>query len=200
MPRLQEKIDATPEGRYDAILLGYGLCNNGIEGLTSPHTRIVVPKAHDCITLFLGNRFRYRDIFNSHPGTYYRTSGWIERADAAGADDITVFQKLGLNLKYDELVHKYGEDNAKYIIETMGDTVANYDRLAYISMGLDCDPAFIEQAKSEAAGRKWTFELIGGSMELLRRFIDGEWDGDFVVLNPGQKVKASHDDDVVRAV
>jgi hypothetical protein len=31
--RLQERIDAVPEGRYDAIVLAYGLCNNGTAGM-----------------------------------------------------------------------------------------------------------------------------------------------------------------------
>ena len=31
---LQGEIDQVPTGRYEAILLGYGLCSNGIRGLT----------------------------------------------------------------------------------------------------------------------------------------------------------------------
>ena len=31
----QMQIDATPEGRYDYILIGYGLCSRGTAGLTT---------------------------------------------------------------------------------------------------------------------------------------------------------------------
>ena len=33
---LQERIDAVPTGRYDAMLLGYGLCSNSMAGSGCP--------------------------------------------------------------------------------------------------------------------------------------------------------------------
>ncbi|MDD4870009.1 MAG: DUF1638 domain-containing protein, partial [Kiritimatiellae bacterium] len=198
-PRLQERIDSVPDGKYDAVLLGYGLCNNGVAGLTSRNTRIVLPRAHDCITLFLGSRKKYQDCFNNSPGTYYRTTGWIERGDGESVDDVTISQKLGLHMKYEELVQKYGEDNAQYIMETMGDLTANYDKLAFICMGLDCEDHFASIAEKEAREKNLVFEKIQGSMDILRKLVNGEWDDDFLILQPGESVKASHDDDVIRA-
>src|SRR5512142_2108251 len=46
--RLQEVIGKVDESMYDQILLGYGLCNNGIVGITARAIPIVVPRAHDC--------------------------------------------------------------------------------------------------------------------------------------------------------
>ena len=60
--RLQEEIDGTDE-KYGAILLGYGLCNNGTVGLVARNAPLVLPKAHDCITFFLGSRRRYQEFF-----------------------------------------------------------------------------------------------------------------------------------------
>jgi len=198
-PRLQERIDSVPAGRYDAIILVYGLCNNGVAGLTARGTKVVIPRAHDCITLFLGGRKEYSERFNAHPGTYYKTTGWIEHGDGEGIDDVTISRKLGLFMKYEELVQKYGEDNAQYIIETMGDGVANYDRLAFISMGLDCEKDFLKIAEKEAAEKGLQFDRIQGSMDLLRKLVSGEWDDNFLVLQPGESVKASHDDKVIKA-
>jgi len=198
-PRLQERIDAASEGPVEAVLLGYGLCNNGIVGLEARKVPLVVPRAHDCITLFLGGRNKYKDYFNAHPGTYYRTTGWLERNDPDSAGDETVFQKLGLFLQYEELVQKYGEENAKYIMETMGDPVAHYDRITYIRMGLPCENAFCEQAKKEAVEKGWQFEELRGSMELLRKLVCGEWDSDFLVVQPGGRIVAAYDDGVVKS-
>jgi hypothetical protein len=39
---------------------------------------MIIPKAHDCITLFLGSKERYRTYFDAHPGTYWYTPGWVE--------------------------------------------------------------------------------------------------------------------------
>ena len=61
---LQEEIDKVDEnadmhsneqrpGRtFDAILLGYGLCSNGVAGLSSKKYPLVVPRSDDCIVLF----------------------------------------------------------------------------------------------------------------------------------------------------
>jgi hypothetical protein len=197
--RLQAQVDAVPPGRYDAILMAYGLCNNGLVGLTCSHTRLVAPRAHDCITLFLGSRDRYRQFFDAHPGTYYRTTGWLEREDPDSAGEPTVSQRLGLTFQYEELVAKYGEDNAQYVMEMLGDTRAHYDRIVFIGMGLPCEAPFVETARQEAAKRGWAFEQVDGSMELLRRLICGEWDANFLIVEPGRSLKASHDDGVIRA-
>lgn len=198
--RLQDYIDRAENGHYDAIVLVYGLCNNGVAGLTARHTRIVIPRAHDCISLFLGSRERYRERFNSHPGTYYRTTGWLEHADSEGAGDVTVSQQLGLFMQKEELVRKYGEENAQYIMETMGNGMANYDRLAFISMGLDCEDKFRRIAAEEAVQQGLVFEEIAGSLVLLRKLINGEWDKDFLIIEPGQILRPSHDDAVVKTV
>ena len=197
--QLQARIDAVDAARYQAILLGYALCNNGVVGLRSRCARIVVPRAHDCITLFMGSRERYKAYFDAHPGTFYRTSGWSEREDGEGAGETTVQQRLGLFQKYDDLVAKYGEENAQYIMDTLGDATANYDRIAFIRMGLACEGRFRELAVAEAASKGWTFAEVPGSMELLRKLLAGDWDDAFLVLEPGQVIVATHDDHVLGA-
>ena len=197
-PRIQERIDAVDAERYDAIILGYGLCNNGIIGLHAGDLRMVVPRSHDCIGLFMGDRCKYREYFDAHPGTYYRTTGWTERDDASGAGDETVPQQLGLFMDYASLVEKYGEENAKYVMETMGYDSAHYDRMTYINMGLSCEESFRDRAQQEAAEKGWQFDELQGSMKVLRKLVDGEWDDDFLVLEPGEVIAARYDDDVIQ--
>lgn len=191
--RLQERVDAVEEG-YDAIALAYGICNNGVVGLKARSTRIVIPKAHDCMTLFLGDRKRYRKYFEDNPGTYYRTSGWFEHAGSGGAGEDTVPQKLGLFQDYPKLVEQYGEENAQYIMETMGNSTANYSRLTFINMGLPQDPSFRQRAVVEAEEKKWTFDELKGSLDLLRDLIDGKWDDRFVIVEPGCSIKPIYSD------
>ena len=62
--KIQEAVDRTEEGVYQAILLGYGLCGNGLDGLTARHTRLVLPRAHDCIALLMGSHARYQAYFD----------------------------------------------------------------------------------------------------------------------------------------
>ena len=100
---------------------------------------------------------------------------------------------------YQELVEKYGEDNAKFLFEELGDLTRNYGQFTYIEMGVEPDDRLERKAREEAANRGWKFEKILGDMSLIRRFTDGEWnDEDFLVLKPGQRVAASNDDRILK--
>jgi hypothetical protein len=123
---LQTRVNAAPPGRYDAILVGYGICNLMLNGLSTRHTPLVIPRAHDCITFFLGSKERYQEVFNTCPGTYYFTAGWLEfsqrKARAQGstlsADEVSAqTSPFALGKTYAELVSKYGEENASYLVE-----------------------------------------------------------------------------------
>ncbi|MGB9605296.1 MAG: DUF1638 domain-containing protein, partial [Bryobacteraceae bacterium] len=97
--RLQEAIDRTDDGRYEAVLLGYALCGMGLAGLAARSLPLIVPRAHDCITLFLGSRERYLEYFRARPGTYFLTTGWIERGrDVA---QLSIQQRLGLKRSFE---------------------------------------------------------------------------------------------------
>ena len=68
---LQAAIDrAEANPAVDAIALVYGLCSRGVENLRHPRCPLVIARAHDCVTLFLGDKDRYADSLKAHPGTY----------------------------------------------------------------------------------------------------------------------------------
>ena len=113
---LQVEIDKVEPGKYEAILLGYGLCNNGTRDLHAS-IPLVIPKAHDCITCFLGSKEKYRNFFDDNPGTYYLSPGWIERNTDNYEGEQSIPQQLGI-ATYEEYVAKYGEEDAQYIMET----------------------------------------------------------------------------------
>jgi len=80
--RMAEYLAAVDEDAYGAVLLAYGLCSGGIAGLTAGKIPLVVPRAHDCITLFLGCRKKYDGYFFANGGTYFMTTGWFEQDNA----------------------------------------------------------------------------------------------------------------------
>jgi hypothetical protein len=198
--RLGETLAAVDESKYEAVLLGYGLCSNGVAGLAARGVPLVIPRAHDCITLFLGSKERYLDYFQSHPGVYFKTSGWIERGEGLnqlGQDSIP--RQAGMAQTYEELVVKYGEDNARYLHEQLGDMTRNYSGLTFVAMGIEPDDRFERQAREEAAERGWKFERIAGDMGLIQQLLDGPWDGDrFLVVPPGRRVTASFDEKIIK--
>jgi hypothetical protein len=201
--RLQAVIDRVEERQYDALLLGYGLCNNGIVGLATKSIPMVVPRGHDCITLFLGSAARYMDYFQSHPGVYFKTTGWIERGEADGElGQLALGKKLGLQQSYEEMVAKYGEDNARYLWEELGRNLArHYGQITFIEMGIEPDGSFEQHSRDDAAQRGWTFEKIPGDINLIQRLVNGEWDPkEFLVVPPGHRIVASYDEGIIKAV
>jgi len=201
LARVQEAVDRVDATCYQAVLLGYGLCNNGISGLTARAIPVIVPRAHDCITLFFGSRARYLEYFHSRPGTYFKTTGWIERGkDAGELRQLSVSHQLGMDQTYEELVAKYGEDNAQYLWETLCDTLRNYKQLTFIEMGVEPDKRFETQTREEAADRGWAYEKVRGDMSLIERLINGPWDEDFLVLQPGRRVVSRANDAIIDGV
>jgi len=197
--KLQAEIDKVDAGAYDAIVLGYGLCNNGIRGLHA-EIPLVVPRAHDCITLLLGSKERYQAYFNAHPGTYFASTGWLERDKPSMDNEASTTSQLGMNKTYEDYVAEYGEENAQYFMEVLGDWTRHYDRLAYIDMHIGDFEHYAAETKQRAKERGWEFERIDGSTDLLMRLLDGEWnEEDFLVLEPGRRVIATTDEHVIGA-
>lgn len=75
---LNEQMSA--DKKFDAIVLGYGLCSNGVIGISAETLPLVIPKCDDCIALFLGSQSRYLELFRQYKGIYWYTPGWVERA------------------------------------------------------------------------------------------------------------------------
>ncbi|MDF7825710.1 DUF1638 domain-containing protein [Pontiellaceae bacterium B12227] len=200
LKRLQEQVDTASKQNYDAILLGYGLCNNGLDGLTARNIQLVLPRAHDCITLFLGSRARYRKYFDENPGTFFKTTGWIERDYVADElKDISIPTQLGMDMSYEQLVNKYGEDNAEFLWEELCDTEKNYSQITFIEMGMEPNDSFEKTAKDEANSKGWKFKKVEGSLELLHSLLLGEWDSEnFLVIPPGAKIIPAHTENIVR--
>lgn len=168
---LQETIDAlAPEA--DTILLGYGLCSQAVVDLRANDCTLVVPKVDDCIAIFLGSSVAYREQVRAEPGTYYLTKGWIEAGDSPFAE-------------YDNLVELYGEEKAQWL---MSQILKNYTRLALINTG----QYELERYRTYAhyTAERWglRYEEIPGSDTLIVRMLHGPWDGDFVVVRPGETI------------
>lgn len=176
---LQEAIDASA-AEAETIVLGYGFCSMAVVGLQARECTLVVPHVDDCISIFLGSRDEYHRQVHAEPGTYYLTKGWIEVGD-------TPFKE------YDRLAEKYGPARAERLIRL---SIKHYTRLALIDTGNytgDGDMARYRQFTQDLANR-WDlrFEEIQGSNELVRRMLFGPYDGDFVVVPPGEAIRLDH--------
>jgi len=200
---LQQYIDSADPHHYHHITLAYGLCGKATAGLSASTVPLVVPRVHDCISLFLGSRERYQDQFEQHPGTYWYAQDYIERAEGA-ASSLSMGSDFEDDIRkvYEEYVRKYGQDNADYLMEVMGAWKQHYQRAVYIEMGISNGAEIETRAREEAQRRGWTFERMAGDLVLIRRLLEGDWEKedqkDFLIILPGQKVAMSYDEHVIR--
>jgi len=112
---VQKTIDSIREP--SRIVLGYGLCGNGLNGIEAGEHTLLIPRADDCISILMGSYDTYLNEFNANPGTYYLTKGWLESA----SDPLREYHKL---------VEKYGAETAEWL---MDEQYQHYKRLVLIA-------------------------------------------------------------------
>lgn len=202
---LQEEIDRVESGccpytnkehmfEFDAILLGYGLCSNALVGLKSRRLPLVIPRAHDCTTLFMGSKEKYQTYFHEVKGTYFYTLGWLELGAAP--------EEASLERKRIEYMDKFqDEDTVDYLMEMEEEMLKHYNSITYITWpGIESGLG-LEQARRITVQKKWNLHQYDGDDSLLSNFVNGHWpEEDFLILNPGEELMPSYEDSVIRKV
>jgi hypothetical protein len=202
---LQKRIDEAESQKFDGILLVYGLCGQATAGLTARTVPIVIPRAHDCITLFLGSRARYQDQFENHPGTYWYSQDYIERDDGSGSSlSMGSGADIELESVYTDYIEKYGKENADYLMEVMGAWQQHYRRAVYIDLGIGNGSVVENEAKNAATRRGWAFERMAGDLVLIHKLLETDWlkqpnHSDFLVVLPNQQVTMTFDESIIKA-
>ncbi len=173
---------------FDAILLGYGLCSNGVAGLSSKKHTLVVPRSDDCIGLFLGSYAKYKSYFDAHPGTYWYNASWIENAWTPS--------EISRQRKLEEYTELYGEDNALYLVD-VETTTKNYSNAAYVHWDELPFPACEQYTRDAAVYFGWQFDKVPGSSGWLRDFVEGRHDSRFAIARPGEKLAADYTGQII---
>jgi hypothetical protein len=176
-PTLQEHLDAIPVP--STVVVGYGLCGNGVVGVESGPHILVFPRTHDCIGMMLGSRQRYAEEFAAEPGTYYLTRGWLKSGD----DPLT---------DYRNCVEEYGETRAERLMDMM---YGSYRRLRLVAFSEDelADVRPLAAPVAEFCRDRWGFEYdeyVGdpGLVERLARADVSGTDPDILVVPPGTTI------------
>ena len=176
---LQDEINKVEEPSL--IILGYGLCGNGLKGIIAGEHTLLIPRTDDCIAILLGTYKKYIQEFETTPGTYYLTKGWLE----SGSNPLQEY------LKYKE---KYGDDDAAWIMDQQ---YQHYERVLFVAHSVEDLEKYRPQAQEVAAYcERWgmRYEEILGSDIFIRRLIEvatalDKVDDEFVVIPPGGEIK-----------
>jgi hypothetical protein len=179
-PALQEEVDRIAEP--STIIVGYGLCGNGLLGLKARQHTLIVPRADDCITMLLGSYQRYMEEFSAEPGTYYLTKGWLE----SGSHPLK---------EYREYLEKYDAETADWLID---EQYRNYKRIVLVAPNQDELEAYREQAREVAdfCASRWgyRYEERIGSDDFVGKLVNlgpqlTESTDEFLVIPPGGEIK-----------
>jgi len=201
---LQEELDLIDENRhrfsndtsvrdYDAVLIAYGLCANAVVGLKSKKYPLVIPRAHDCVTLIMGDKDAYAHYHRKNPGSFYY---WPGSMDLREVDDDDRYAR-----RYQMYLDRYDgdEERAQMIMEIESTMTVNYDGLTYISWGNLLFPEYEAATRRLADEKGWEYRAFEGNNTLLRKLVDGDWDNEsFLVVRPGYAARPSYDDDIIR--
>ena len=171
---IQEAVDDV-SADVTTIILGYGLCANGVVGVRAPAQGLIVPRVHDCISLFLGSREAYRDAFTKKPGAYYLTPGWVAE------------EKDPLGFMENDYVPRVGREEAEWAAR---EELKHYTHIILINTDNGGDQTALKQrALSNARFFKKTFEEQAGTGAYFRKILFGPYDEkDFVIIPPGETV------------
>lgn len=199
---IQTNIDAaaSEEAAYDAILLAYGLCGNATVGLVARDLPMIVPRAHDCTTLFLGSKGAFGEHFGANPSQVWASVGYSERGESVISDTST-HGFWGLEQDYAGMVATYGEENAKYLLETLR-TQHGSDQLFLIDVPETRVEAVYARIREQAAALNLTVRAIPGSVALIDKLLSGDWpEADFLRVPPHHRIAGVYDlERVIEAV
>lgn len=190
---LQENLDAVDARTdIDAVVLAYGLCGRGTVGLRPMRHRLVIPRAHDCITVFMGSKEAYADHQHRCPTCYYYTPGWNRARRVPGPEMLEIMRA--------DLATRFDPEDVEYLVATHREQLAMHDTAAYLDLGTPDAQTEADYAHQCADWLGWKFEHLPGDPTLLLDLLWGRWDnGRFQIIDPGWQLGHSPEESILRA-
>lgn len=160
------------------VLIGFGLCGNGLVGLQARRHTLVIPRTDDCIAILMGSYKEYIEDFRRHPGTYYLSEGWLEGG----------FHPVA---QLEEWSARHGEDKARKLIARV---YTHYRRVVLVAFTREELDKYRPEAQAVAELLGVDYDEMLGAPTLLERLV---WQTDaldpgneeFVVVPPGAEVR-----------
>ncbi len=170
---LQRRIDEAEMGGATQILLAYGLCGGGIEGLKTREAQLVVPRFDDCVNFMLETGCR-TCRGKAKAGVFYLTEGWVRD------------EKLGPSRMYKRYLEQFGERKANRLIQIM---YGAYRAVSLIDNGCyDLEKVFpVAYEFADTIGVD-VVDSVAGSNVVLEKLVAGLWDDDIIVAQAGEPI------------
>jgi len=190
---VQAEIDAfDARDDIDAVVLAYALCGRGSAGLRAGRHRLVIPRGHDCMTVFMGTKEKFACQQAAAPDSYYYTPGWMKAGRCPGPGRLESLRA--------EFSEKFEPDDVEFLIESEKANWAQHGRAVYLDLGTPGADEKAAEAEAAANALGWKFEHIPGDPSLLQDLLSGRWDAErFQIIEPGGMLDHSTDEKIFRA-
>lgn len=156
----------------DTLLVAQGFCGGSWEGVQVP-CRTVIPRVDDCITIALQNTDQYQPNLKETGHLY------VAEPDPEQFSPRKILENL---------VAAHGEEQGMIIFDGWFDS---YHWLDIVDTGLyDCyDEEFVVRMQEEADFYHGEINFVPGGNRILEKLVAGEWDEQFIVLEPGETTR-----------
>ncbi len=167
-----------------AIALAYGRCGNGLVGVSAGKVPLVLPQAHDCISILLGGKERHDALLRENPGTYFYSPGWVREKRVPGPDREAWLREL-YGERFDD-----DEEMIEDLVEADREMFSHHNCAAYVS--ITDSPRAREYCHDCANFLGWRHHQPPCEEEFLHNLLSGNWQDDrrFVIVRPGEKIGA----------
>ena len=180
--------------KYDAVILGFGLCGNAVIGLSCP-IPMIIPRAHDCCTIHMGSKEKFLSEFKDSFSSRWCSTGYYERSfnRSIGSPAAEQLANYKTSAEYMGYLEKYDEEMADYLWETMHPAIET-DESVYIKIdGYEYSDS-LEQYRSMMEKEDIKIRIAKGDISILKSLINGEWDDKaFLTVPPGKKIAGVYD-------
>jgi hypothetical protein len=147
------------------------------------------------------NAYPNDSLFYKEAGETLRTNNGYPRGSTGpiwGGASLPAGANTSLKATFEQWVQKYGEDQAKYLLQEMSRWTDSYSHGTLITFDFVKHLKLQEEVRQICAERGWEYDELPGDLGLLHKLLDGEWpEPDFLVVRPGQKVIATNDEHII---
>lgn len=168
--RIFDALNTLPAS-CETVLVAMGYCGGSWNHISSSR-RIVIPKVDDCVTLLLHT--------DDTPHGNLKEPGHMYLRDCdTGSQSIADMKE--------EICQTYGMEFGTSIF---GSWFQNYTNVDIIDTGVyDCySEEYVVEAQKNADLIRCSLGYVEGSNHVLEKLVSGQWDAQFVVLEPSREI------------
>lgn len=172
----------------ETIILGYGLCGRGMCGVTAKRARLLVPRVHDCVPLYVGVTQKELGMTDENSGILWLSAGMLEHSH---------FTKHLVETRHEKYREKFGEKRAAKMIQAENALFRNYRGLRYVRWP-GMKESYADLARAVARELSLNYDEIWGKPAFLRELLEGSGDEcRFLTLEPGWGIDMDTDGDII---